>query len=244
MTPPLDRATTGNLTQELVRIVTEQVHRGELRPGDRLPTEAVMADQYSVSRTVVREAVSRLNAAGLVQTLHGRGTFVVTSATPVPFEIGAGEVRTVDDMVGLLDLRLGVEVEAAGIAGSVRTDDDVTRLFAALETFETAGARPSDSVEADAALHRAIAEATHNRYFVQILDALGPSMIAVPRRRLAMEVSGASDVAPDAHLIRVSTEHRNIVEAIERSRPDDARAAMRVHLANSRSRLLSSIDHR
>ncbi|WP_116953464.1 FadR/GntR family transcriptional regulator [Jiangella endophytica] len=233
---PIDRATAGNLTQELVRIVTEQIHRGDLRPGDRLPTEEAMAATYGVSRTVVREAVSRLNAAGLVQTQHGRGTHVLTSGTTVPFEVGAGEIRTLEDMVELLDFRLGIEVEAAGLAAAVRSDDELARLHTELEQFESASQRPGDSVEADVALHRAVARASHNRYVAQVLDALGPVMIALPQARL--EMSGGS--AGGTHLARVAMEHRNIVDAIERGSPEDARAAMRVHLSNSRGRLLAS----
>lgn len=229
---PIDRGATGNLTQELVRIVTDQIQRGELRPGDRLPTEGALAGTYGVSRTVVREAVSRLNAAGLVQTQHGRGSYVLTAATAVPFEVSAGDVRTVQERAELLDFRLGVEVEAAGLAASVRTSAELAQLRTELGRFQAASERPSESIEADAALHRAVARASHNRYFVAVLDSLGPAMIVTPRSRL-------EPGAGDARLSRVSMEHQNIVEAIERGRPDDARAAMRVHLSNSRSRLLT-----
>lgn len=237
MTPPhpIDRAATGNLTQELVRLITGQIQRGELRPGDRLPTEGALAGAYAVSRTVVREAVSRLNAAGLVQTQHGRGSYVLTAATAVPFEVSAGELRTVEDRAELLDFRLGVEVEAAGLAASVRTADELAQLRTELGRFQAASDRPSESIEADAALHRAVARASHNRYFVAVLDSLGPAMIVTPRSRLEL---GADDDT-GARLARVSAEHQNIVDAIERGRADDARAAMRVHLANSRHRLLA-----
>jgi DNA-binding FadR family transcriptional regulator len=229
----MDRSAPEGLTPQLVRLLTESIQNGELRPGDRLPTESGLVRQYGVSRTVVREAMSRLNAQGLVETQQGRGSFVLTSPSAVPFSVDASTARTPEELLELLDLRLGFEAEAAAIAARRADARKIAAVRTALAEFQKEVASPGASVAADFEFHRSIALASGNRYFLQLLDSLGRSAIAAPRGRLAMaEGSGAP-----SHLSLVAVEHENVYRAIARRNPDDARAAMRVHLANSQERL-------
>lgn len=69
-----------SLTEKVVATLSDEIRRGVLRPGDRIPTEVAMMKQLSVSRSVVREAISRLQAARVVETRHGIGTFVLAPA--------------------------------------------------------------------------------------------------------------------------------------------------------------------
>lgn len=228
-----------NLTQKLVDSLTARIQEGVIRPGERLPTESSLVETYGVSRTVVREAISRLQAAGLIETHHGRGSFVLARPSTARFDLGAlareGE-PTVQDVVDLLDFRTAVEVEAAALAAGRRTEARLADLREALDRFAAGADHPSTAVNADFQFHLRIALATGNRHFGDLISSFGPSMIIVPRDRLASAGQGGES----GHFGRIVTEHENIYAAIARQDADGARAAARVHLANSRARLLAT----
>ncbi|MEI8412798.1 MULTISPECIES: FadR/GntR family transcriptional regulator [unclassified Kribbella] len=226
----LDRGSGRGLAHELVERLKERILSGAISPGEKLPAESSLVEEFGVSRTVVREAVSRLQAAGLVETFQGRGSFVLE----VPERpSGLREVRSHRDVLELLDFRIGVESEAAGLAAGRRTDHQLKAIERALADFRRIGDDPSRSVEADFAFHLKVAAAAGNRFYRELIGSLGPMMIMLPRTRLdpAYEMSDA------AHLNRVALEHENIYAAIARSDPEAARAAARVHLSNTRHRL-------
>ncbi|HMX09537.1 MAG TPA: GntR family transcriptional regulator, partial [Burkholderiaceae bacterium] len=105
-----------SLAHELVEALGERIRNGQLAIGAKLPTEAAVMAEFGVSRTVVREALSKLQAAGLVETRHGIGTFVVDSgADAASFRIDPQQLATLRDVVAVLELRIGVETEAAGL---------------------------------------------------------------------------------------------------------------------------------
>jgi DNA-binding FadR family transcriptional regulator len=222
----------------LVRKLTESIQAGDLNPGDRLPTEGELVQSYGVSRTVVREAMSRLNAQGFVETQQGRGSFVLAVPSTIPFNVEMGRGRSVDELSELLEFRLGFETEAAGLACARADSAKVATIRDMLARFIAEVGRPSGSVKADFEFHRSIAVASGNRYLLQILDSLGRTVIATPRQRLASGKEGERA----AHYQVVAMEHTNIYEAIARRSPEDARAAMRVHLSNSKQRL-TSVGH-
>ncbi|MEW9550968.1 FadR/GntR family transcriptional regulator [Nonomuraea sp. NPDC050783] len=214
-------------TQQLVDTLTARIQEGVIRPGERLPTESDLVAAYGVSRTVVREAVARLKAAGLVETQHGRGSFVL--ARPSTTGFGPAPARTRQEVLDLLEFRMGVEIESAGLAAARRTEAALAGLREALDAFAAAGGNPGAAVHADYLFHLRIALATGNRYYGDLIGSLGPSMIIVPRDRLR---SGRPELAG------IVAEHESIHAAIERGDAEAARAAVRVHLSNSRARLL------
>ncbi|MEV4289661.1 FadR/GntR family transcriptional regulator [Nonomuraea bangladeshensis] len=214
-------------TQQLVDTLTARIREGVIRPGERLPTESELIDAHGVSRTVVREAVARLKAAGLVETQHGRGSFVLALPSATGFD--PAPARTRQEVLDLLDFRMGIETESAALAAARRTEAALTGLREALDAFAAAAGNPGAAVHADHLFHLRIALATGNRYYADLLGSLGPAMIVVPRDRL--------DPGPAA-FARIVAEHDDIHAAIERGDAEAARAAVRVHLANSRARLL------
>lgn len=219
-----------SLALELVAVLGDRIRHGGVARGAKLPTEAAIMAEFGVSRTVVREAISKLQAAGLVQTRHGVGTFVVAS-DGTPFRIAPDQYATLRDVIAVLELRIGVESEAAALAAQRRTEDNLSRLRAALAAFGAAVEAGDDAVDADFQFHLEIARATQNTHFSDLLASLGTMII--PRARL-----DHTDAEPErvAYLRRVNAEHEGILDAIAAGDIEAARAAMRTHLANSRER--------
>jgi GntR family transcriptional regulator, transcriptional repressor for pyruvate dehydrogenase complex len=222
-----------NLAERLVSALAAEIRRGALLPGDRLPTEAQSVNRFSVSRTVVREALSQLQASGLVQTRHGVGTFVSKRRRDSGFRVDAAEIGTVMDVVAILELRIGVESEAAALAARRSTKAQVREMRAAIAQFEANLASGADTVAPDLRFHMLIGAATGNPYFESILGSFGAR--AIPRARV--NSPGQDAVQRHRYLTRVNREHEDICNAIARGDTDGARAAMRTHLSNSRERL-------
>ena len=105
-----------NLAQGLVESFSERIRGGQIRPGEKLPTESELMRQFGVSRTVVREALSRLQASGLVETHHGVGTYALEPSGGDDFRIDPADIATSRDVMVLLELRVCLESEAAGPA--------------------------------------------------------------------------------------------------------------------------------
>jgi DNA-binding FadR family transcriptional regulator len=219
------------LALELVDALGERIHDGRLSPGDKMPTEAAVMQEFGVSRTVVREAISKLQAAGLVDTRHGVGSFVVGAVSGGAFRLTPHKVATLRDVVAVLELRIGIETEAAGLAAQRRGPRDVAALRAALDGFERSVRAGRDAIDADFEFHLGIARATRNPHFAHIIGTLGQTLI--PRARAG---AGVSKPERRAYLAKVNAEHESILGAIAAGDADGARAAMRTHLANSRER--------
>lgn len=223
-----------SLAHELVTSLGERVRDGRLARGDKLPTEAELMGEFGVSRTVVREAISKLQAAGLVATRHGIGTFVVGPGDGVPFALTPEHYATLQDVIAVLELRIGLETEAAGLAAQRRTEANLRQMRAAMTAFGRAIEDGQDAVGPDFQFHLEVARATQNAHFSGLMGTLG-SMI-IPRARL--DADGAGEISEErrSYLRRVNAEHESICEAIARRDAEAARAAMRTHLTNSRER--------
>ncbi|MFS2205831.1 FadR/GntR family transcriptional regulator [Variovorax sp. Varisp36] len=220
------------LAHGLVEDLGEKIRSQSLRPGDKLPTESAIMQAYGVSRTVVREALSKLQAGGLVETLHGVGTFVLQPRAGGVFRLDPGEIAASVDVLAVLELRISLETESAGLAASRRTDEQLVAMRQALDDFERNVVVAGDTVGPDFRFHLQIAESTGNPYFADIMRHLGTTLI--PRTRISA-IRTHEGGAP--YLNRVNREHEEIYAAIARRDPESARAAMRIHLTNSRERL-------
>jgi len=218
------------LAHGLVEDLGEKIRSQSLRPGDKLPTESAIMQAYGVSRTVVREALSKLQAGGLVETLHGVGTFVLQPRPGGVFRLDPGEIAASVDVLAVLELRISLETESAGLAATRRTDEQLVAMRHALDDFEHNVKIAGDTVAPDFRFHLQIAQSTGNPYFADIMRHLGTTII--PRTRIS-----AIRVQDGGYLSRVNREHEEIYAAIARRDPESARAAMRIHLTNSRERL-------
>jgi DNA-binding FadR family transcriptional regulator len=220
------------LSRGLFDQLAEQIKSGRLAPGERLPTEQELTRAARVSRTVVREAVAALRAEGLVVTRQGVGAFVSAEPQRAPFRIDPDNLQSIEDILKVMELRLGVEIESAGLAAERATRAQVRAIGTALEAIERAAAQGRSAVDEDVALHRAIASGTGNPEFARFLQFIGGHLI--PRRT----VSGLPEQmgGQRAYLALIQEEHRRICAAIEARDPAAAREAMRRHLTRSLDR--------
>lgn len=220
-----------NLVSSLSAALEREILSGRFKIGDRLPTESELSRTTGVSRTVVREAVAALRASGLVETRRGAGAFVTAQAERP--RVGPGMMRaTLDDILSVLELRLAVEIEAVSLAAVRHTDEDIRVMSSILDGMSEGPRDWSRAVAADLAFHAAIAVATHNKYFVDIISYLGE--FAFPRRHL--DPATASAYHLEDHSDRIEIEHRAILDAIRQRDGALASAEMRRHLAGSRAR--------
>ncbi len=210
------------LADRLIADISEQIRTGVLKPGDKLPTEYQIMRDKAVSRAVVREAITRLQAAGLVQARQGIGTFVLETAQSGNFSFDPTSVLTLQDVVALLDLRSGLESEAAALAAVRHTPEQ-------LELIEQA-----EASKRDGDFHLAIAEASGNRYYVELLTQLN----VVLQQRTQLDVSHLSSYRTAEYREPTDREHREIVAAIAQRDGEAARAATRAHSARTRDQLL------
>ena len=225
-------AAAHKLSRGLFEQLAEQIKSGRLEPGARLPTEQALTRAARVSRTVVREAVAALRAEGLVITRQGVGAFVSAEPQRAPFRIEPERMQTLGDILNVMELRLGVEIESAGIAAERASKPQIKAIGAALDAIERAAAAGKAAVDEDLGFHRCIAEATGNTEFSRFLQFIGRHLI--PRRT----VSGLPERmgGQQAYLALIQEEHRRIYQAIERRDPRGAREAMRRHLTRSLER--------
>jgi GntR family transcriptional repressor for pyruvate dehydrogenase complex len=203
-----------------------------LKPGDRLPSEHVLTEQLSISRSVLREAVASLRAEGRVSSRRGSGVFVSQGDVSRPFRIAQADVVAVPGIVQLLELRAAVEIEAAGLAASRRTRAQADGIEAALVRLDQEMANGSVGSEEDFNFHRTIAEATGNPHFASFLTYIRDMMI--PRERVRLETDSA--LASEAYFHMLQREHHEIQQAIAVGDEIGARTAMRNHLQGSARR--------
>lgn len=217
-----------NLTHELIERLSAEIKSGKLRPGARLPSEHEMMAATGVSRTVVREAVAALRAEGLVATRQGLGAFVAADTQRRPFRIDPEGLRSVGEVLNVMELRMAVEVEAAGFAAERGAARQVRAIGKALHAIDQAIARGESAIDEDFAFHHAIAAATGNPQFAEFLEYLGRFII--PRQSIRVAVR------QQAYLETIQDEHRAIFAAIRGRDSRAARDAMRRHLVNGRER--------
>ena len=207
------------------------IEAGQFQIGDRLPSEAQLTRDHSVSRTVVREAIAALRADGLVEPRQGSGVYVIERQPTIPAPFKNINLHRLSSVIELLELRTAVEVEASGLAAQRCSPSQEEKIIHCLRAVTDANTDRKPSGEADFALHLAIAEATNNPRFVEFLQMLGPN--SIPRRALD---EPAPEPVPQTYIDRINSEHDQIVNAILQRNDLAARDAMRTHLKGSQER--------
>jgi len=218
------------LPDEIARCLSERIGAGTLAAGDRLPSEAALAESFGVSRNVVREAIARLKYDGLIETRQGLGAFVAAERAGRSFRIDPDRLTEGDDLRQILELRLHVEMGAAALAARRRTRTQMARIRKALSAMGRAVETGGDGVPADTEFHHAIAEAANNRYYCDFMIFLADRM----RRSIAVARTNTAKLQGSP---RVQKEHEAISAAIEAANAEAASEAVRTHLVNAAARL-------
>ena len=228
---------TKNLVDFTVEHLVSEIDNGIYKPGDRLPTESEMIQKFKVSRTVVREAISKLQVAERVVTKHGLGSFVIDEKAKSYYKITAADQMTLKDVLDILELRLSLESEAAALAAIRRTDFNLECMQKALDDFEKSISLDAAAISSDYQFHLEIIKATNNNHFYNLLNYLG-SMI-IPRARL--KIINQSAIDKISYLKMIHDEHREVFNAIKAKDPEKSRKIVSDHLMKTRDRLLNQI---
>jgi GntR family transcriptional regulator, transcriptional repressor for pyruvate dehydrogenase complex len=229
---PVKRAQSTNRVDTVYAGIIEAMSNGEFPENGRLPTETELAQQYSVSRPTVREALSRLRLDGLIASRRGSGSYVLRR--PDRNIKRFAPIESIADVQRCFAFRIALESTGASLAAESRTQrdlDDISRMYDLMEK-----ARANDEnevfVENDLQFHLAVARASQNIFFVTALELI------VEQMRVGMQL--ALNLSLERERVwreMVQTEHRDILIAVEKGSAVDAADAMRYHLANARRRL-------
>ncbi|MCA7084139.1 FadR family transcriptional regulator [Cupriavidus sp. DB3] len=226
-----DKVSAPAMSDTVAQQLLKQIEIGSFAAAGKLPTEAVLAQQFGVSRTVIREAISRLKNEGVVEPRQGSGVFVKEHGAIRPLRIDYAEAVEASSMPHLLAVRRAIEAEVAAEAARRCTDRDIADIDAALANIDEAVAAGRDGVAEDVAFHRKIAAVTGNPYFIKTLNFLNQYLeagVAVTRR---------NEATRDDFSRQVREEHAAIVDAIRARDPMAARNAALTHLYNAERRL-------
>ena len=235
MTTPAPRfspVTSGaRLSDQVAEQLAAEIHTGRLAPGARLPAEARLVEQFQVSRTVVREAVSRMKSLGLVDSRQGSGVFVSATRPFAPLNFEAHHAQSKTAVVQMVEVRRALEAEVAGLAAERRRMADLRRIQQTVRALDKAVRDGGDGVEEDVLFHRAIADAARNPFLISTLDYLAQFL------RGATRVTRANEARRADFMEQVLAEHAAIVQAIEAGDRDQARAAAAAHMGNAIRRI-------
>ena len=237
VSPPLriDAAETGGervrLSDQIYGRVFDEIASGRYAVGERLPTEMEICDTWGVSRPVVREALLRLRADGLVTSHQGLGTFV--SARPAPRVRSFARAQDVASYLRCQEVRIALESDAARLAASRRTAEQLDAIEGAHETFATSVRAGRMLAEEDLAFHARIVDAAGNDFYPQVLATIHETLLGFMRLTLSLTRTASKSRAQ-----RVLDEHAAILDAIRDGDGELARAAMILHLSRARRRLV------
>jgi len=217
-----DRAYTG---------IVDLIAVDDLAVGNRLPSEAHLAERFGMSRTIVREALARLASDGITEARRGAGSFV--KSRPSDRMLAHLPAAGLSATLGTFEVRFVLEAETARLAAVRRSPEAMVQIEEALATLRVALLSSAPAHDEDMELHRQIALATANPAFPATFDALFPDVDRI--MRAGVEISRSRPPEVIGVMMR---EHEMIVDAIRTQDGDAAALAMRWHLSEGRKRLM------
>ncbi|KPQ03134.1 FCD domain-containing protein [Marinobacter sp. HL-58] len=215
------------IAQDISFRLEQLILDGGLTPGQKMPSERQLATRLGVSRAIIRESLHELQGRGVIETRHGKGSFV---ARIVPVDEGStgdsplqqmfnGHPRTLYD---LLEVREQLEGQAAYLAAERATDLDLHRITRAYEALEQTN--PLTNADPDHSFHQAIVEASHNPVLVHVLSGLKNLML------LTVQASVAN-LNPQEELRKaISRHHKRIYRAIMARKPQASKRIAMEHV--------------
>lgn len=217
-----------NLTQEVAERIADQIDSGAFDENHRLPTVEEFAIRFGVSRTVIRESVAVLKADGLIIVRHGSGMYADSDHRNRPLRFDSKKASNINDIKEIMQVRLALEVEAAGIAADRRSVIQLKKIEIAYKEIATAAKKEGMAVMEDKNFHRQISLATGNSYFSKLLDFLGHYVIPCGR----IQGLSGGQIEERRYLKIIQKEHLAILIAIKDGDSQAARTAMQIHLRN------------
>lgn len=219
------------LPERVAAVIARQIAEGRYRPGAKLPPESRLGEAFGVSRSVVREAISRLKTEGLLDSRQGKGVMVLAPAARTAFRMEAVDRLSQPELAQFYEMRAVVESETAALAARRRNAADLKRLRGCLARMARAVEEGTDGTGPDVEFHRNVAEASGNRYLKELMEFLNARAGQVIRT--ARDHSSRSAQLPP----RVQREHEAIFDAISAGDAAAARRISRRHLQNAARRL-------
>lgn len=211
--------------EQIVEQIKVMISEGNLKPGDRLPAERVLAENLNVSRASLREALSALHLLGLLEIKSGEGTYIKQSdVNSIIQPLALLLMMERDTIFEILEVRKGLEVEAAGLAAMHATDDDIRNMMEIIEEMEKALQTSNLGEVADWKLHFAIAQASRNSLLLRFMNTISDTMrktIRINREQLFRK-KGNPQI--------LFSQHQAVVEAIKERNVELARQKMYEHL--------------
>lgn len=223
------------LSEQVAQLLAEEITKGSLRPGDALPSEAALASQLGVSRTIIREALARLEFEGILEARKGSKAKVAPSGRRRVFQLRDTSDMTAVEIGQLYEFRAILEGAAAALAAKRCSKRDLQKLKKCVDTLNEAVQKKGDHLPANVQFHQLIAEASGNAYLKNFMSFLNDKIweqIRGDRDHLGERV-----MPPD-----LQKEHIDIVNAIEKGDPKEARRAVMQHIANASRRRKISVE--
>lgn len=219
-----------HLPARIAAKIGREITEGRIAPGEKLPTEHLLATTFGVSRSVVREAIAQLRNEGLVETRQCVGAFATEIERRQSLRIEQGDLANRGSFRDLFQLRIPLEVEAARLAAIHHTPQDLGKIDEALQQMTGAEKWTEQGIVADLAFHRAIAAATHNEYFLLFIGFIA--------ERISLAINAARAAAILEEIVEVTiAEHVSIRNGVSARDPVQAEEAMRHHLNGAAARL-------
>lgn len=230
-TPRIEPVRRLKVADSVAAQLEQLIEQGEYRPNDKLPPERILAEQFGVGRSSMREALRLVEANGLLRTDHGVGVFVASSTKPAP---SSSELLLFDEFTvpELFEARLSLERDAAATAAKRITPDEADELDRILAQAADPALSDDAFVKLDADLHRTIVKATKNRIWLRIYESIEPLFVTYSHR--VIKLAGRRETAHSSHC--------RIVEAIVARRVRDARSAAVKHIREVEREIVEHLD--
>jgi len=224
-----ERVAKPGLADRVYHLLYSRITNGDYPANQKLPSEKTLADEFGVSRPILREALERLREQGIIHSRQGAGSFV-REVRSVP--LGFARVETIADIQRCYEFRICIETMSARLAAARRDDEALGEIATALSLMEGATESQTHREDADFAFHLAVAKAANNQYFEASMRALREHIY------VGMKLHGQSLMTDGAKALRnVFGEHSAIHAAISDGDGEKAAELMHGHLVHSRNRL-------
>ena len=218
------------LPDRIANVIKQDIMRGGLSVGSRMPAENTLAQNYGVSRNVVREAIAQLRNEGIVESRQGIGAFVSEPPAMVLRIREAASLTTPERHLALFELREAIEARAAELAAKRRSSTEMAAMDYAFDDMERTMSRGKDGVDYDIAFHLSIAQASQNLFILKTIDFIAEHL------RESIELTRMHSVDDDVCAVTIA-EHRAILDAIRAGDDATAHQAMETHLSNAAKRI-------